>query len=185
MNSANVFGNNLRNDVTGLINKYSKKSTTTQSGGDNTKTQKNKSNKIRMFIDNNLPKITKFILYINKYLHNINTDNTSLYNLANIASKIFIPFQKLMNKINQNIYESSKYTRFMDFYNNQILHPCNIMNQIYDVCKLMITDVYFIDKLYNKLSHINNSDLFKEIKNMTIGSYTQKYNNNKIDLLIK
>ena len=184
-NQANILTNNLRNDVTGLINKYSNKSTQKSSGGgENAKTQKNKSEKIKVFLDTNLPKITKFILYINKFSQNIKPDNRNLYNLTNQALHIFIPFQKLMNKMKHNIYEL-KHIRFIDFYNTNILHPSNIMNHIYDVCKMIITDIYFIDKLYNKLSQIHKSDMFKEIKNMTSGSYTKKYNNNKIDLLIK
>jgi hypothetical protein len=154
-------------------------------GGGHMKTQKNNSEKIRMFVNANLSKISKFNLYINKYFSENSRNDSKLYKLSSITSKIFIPFQVFINKMKRDsYYPQSIYIKFIDFYNNHILHPCNIINKIYDVCKMIITDIHFIDKLCNKLHHIYRSDFFNEVKKVTRSFYTKKNNNNKIDLLI-
>jgi len=156
-----------------------------QIGGGHMKTQKNNSEKIRMFVNANLSKISKFNLYINKYSSENSRNDSKLYKLSSITSKIFIPFQVFINKMKRDsYYPQSIYIKFIDFYNNHILHPCNIINNIYDVCKMIITDIHFIDKLCNKLHHIYKSDFFNELKKVTRSFYTKKNNNNKIDLLI-
>lgn len=193
INNINVLGNDLIKDVSTKYNNLIKFPSTKNAKiplvlggiptvGGGPKTQKNTDDRMHIFVNNNLSKIQKFILYINQYLDNINNkDAINIYKLINMSLKIFIPFQKIMNKMKHNI--NSQYIDFVDFYNNNILHPYNIINNIYDVCKLIITDINFIDKLYYKLLNISKSEFFKKVtKNM--GSYTLKYNN-KIDLLIK
>ena len=185
-NSLSVITNNIFDYISSFRSKKNGNHPHSGGGGSG-RTQKNISEKVKIFINTNLSKITKFILYINTLLENRkpphNTNNSPVYKLSIITSKIFIPFYKLMNRMKRDSYSQQHqheplYTKFIDFYNNQILHPCNIINNIYDVCKHIITDIHFIDKLYNKLSHIYKSDFFKEIKRITIHSthYTKKYN---------
>ena len=43
------------------------------------------------------------------------------------------------------------------------------------ICNLLITDISFIDKLYNKMIQISKTSIFKELKTMNNNKYTLKY----------
>jgi hypothetical protein len=152
----------------------------TQVGGgnnnNNNKTHKNKKNSLKIFIERNLSIINAFVLYITNYVRNEISDNGITYKLCNISLNIFIQFQHLLNNINNHKYNNpDKYIKFIEFYKNNILNPINIIKYIYDICNLLITDISFIDKLYNKMIQISKTSIFKELKTMNNNKYTLKY----------